>query len=259
MESLWIPWLLVCPRLVSWRILSSWTGLVILSGSISLLAMRPAWQLVVGLALAYRLYLMIRGEQAPKPQAAAAKPKVPEIAVLGLLGIAPFTLSAAVGIQHQAERPPAGVMTKQLTFNSYQLRLTGQPADIRMYWYSAFGDGRHHSLASCMRFRGVILEPVPGQEEVMTDGNTWMRDFFVHDGELKSRYADYLLASFSPFAAPGVHVILDAPAHSMSAAYFSRASDELAAKLFGAYKQEHQARAEDARSIVLAGDRRSSY
>lgn len=126
-------------------------------------------------------------------------------------------------------------MSKQLTFNSYQLRLTGQPADIRMYWYGAFGDGRHHSLVSCMRFRGLILAPTPGQEEVMTDGKMWMRDFFIHEGELKSSYGDYLLASFSPFAAPGVHVILDAPAASMSAAYFARASDELAAKLTGAY------------------------
>jgi len=87
-----------------------------------------------------------------------------------------------------------------------------------------------------MRFRGLILEPVPGQEEVMTGGSLWIRDFFIHEGELKSTYGDYLLASFSPFAAPGVHVILDAPADSMSAAYFSRASDELAGKLFRAHK-----------------------
>jgi len=67
----------------------------------------------------------------------------------------------------------------------------------------------------------------------------------IHEGELKSSYGDYLLASFSPFAAPGVHVILDAPADSMSAEYFSRASDELAAKLFRAYKREspHQTQA----------------
>ena len=71
----------------------------------------------------------------------------------------------------------------------------------------------------------------------MTGGNMWMRDFFIHEGELKSSYGDYLLASFSPFSSPGVHVILDAPADSMSAAYFSRASDELAEKLIGAYKQ----------------------
>jgi exosortase/archaeosortase family protein len=254
MESLWIPWLLVCPRLVSWRLLSSWTGLIILSGSVSLLAMRPEWQLVVGAALAYRLYLIIRGEQAAKPQDTVVRPKAQEITALALMGIAPFALSAVIGIEHPAERPPGGVMTKQLTFNSYQLRLTGQPADIRMYWYGAFGDGRHHSLASCMRFRGLILEPVPSQEEVMTGGGMWMRDFFIHEGKLQSSYGDYLLASFSPFAAPGVHLILDAPADSMSATYFSRASDELASKLFRAYKHEHQANDENHRSLVQVDD-----
>ncbi len=254
MESLWIPWLLVCPRLVSWRLLASWTGLVILSGSVSLLAMRPAWQLVVGAALAYRIYLIVRGEQQPQPTGAVMPPKVAEVAALALLGIAPFVLPSLIGIEHPIERPPAGVMTKQLTFNSYQLRLTGQPADIRMYWYGAFADGRHHSLASCMRFRGLILKPVPGQEEVMTGGNMWMRDFFIHEGELKSSYGDYLLASFSPFAAPGVHVILDAPAESMSAAYFSRASDELAAKLFGAHEQENTVKHKNDRSLARIDD-----
>jgi exosortase/archaeosortase family protein len=253
MESLWIAWLLLCPRLVSWRLLSSWTGLIILSGSVSLLAMRPEWQLVVGAALAYRLYLIIRGEQAPKLQDTVVRPKAQEITALALMGVAPFALSAAIGIEHPVERPPGGVMTKQLTFNSYQLRLTGQPADIRMYWYGAFGDGRHHSLASCMRFRGLILEPVPDQEEVMTGGNMWMRDFFIHEDELKSSYRDYLLASFSPFSSPGIHLILDAPANSMSAAYFSRASSELAEKLNRAYQQQRAPKNATALSMAQVG------
>jgi exosortase/archaeosortase family protein len=254
MESLWIPWLLVCPRLVSWQLLSSWTGLIILSGSVSLLALRPEWQLVVGAALAYRLYLIFRDKQAPKPQHPVVRPRALEIAALGLMGIAPFSLSAAIGIEHPAERPPGGAMTKQLTFNSYQVRLTGQPADIRMYWYGAFGDGRHHSLASCMRFRGLILEPVPGQEEVMSGGNMWMRDFFIHEGELKSSYGDYLLASFSPFSSPGVHVILDAPVDSMSAAYFSRATEALAERLFRTHQQETPNRDEQGQSLAAIED-----
>jgi hypothetical protein len=131
-------------------------------------------------------------------------------------------------------------MTRQLTYNSYQLMLPGQPADIRLYWYGAFGDGRHHSLASCMRFRGLILKPVPGQEEVMTGGGMWMRDFFIHEGEFKSSYADYLLASFSPFSSPGIHLILDAPAGAMSAAFFASASDKLARRVYDAYRSETQ-------------------
>ena len=88
----------------------------------------------------------------------------------------------------------------------------------------------------------------------MTGGGMWMRDFFIHEGKLQSSYGDYLLASFSPFAAPGVHLILDAPADSMSATYFSRASDELASQLFRAYKHEHQANDENHRSLVQVDD-----
>ena len=238
MESLWIPWLLVCPRLVSWKLLKSRTGAIILSGTFSLLAMRPEWQVLVGVAIAYKSYLMLRGETQPQPRSDPVFPKATETAALVILGIAPFALPALVGVQHSIEHPPAGVMTKQLTYNSYQINLTGQSSDIRMYWYGSFGDGRHHSLASCMRFRGLILEPVAGNEEVQTGGNMWMRDFFVHDGELKSSYGDYLLASFSPFASPGVHIILDAPTDSMSAAYFSRESERLAVRLHEAFMRQ---------------------
>jgi hypothetical protein len=216
--------------------------------------MRPEWQVIVGAAIIYRIHLMLRSRAQPLTRSDPVPAKAAEITALALLAIAPFALPALVGIEHAAERPPGGVMTKQLTYNSYQISLTGQSSDIRMYWYGAFGDGRHQSLASCMRFRGVILEPVPGQEEVQSGGNLWMRDFFIHEGELKSSYGEYLMASFSPFASPGVHVILDAPADSMSAAYFSRASDELAAKLFGARKREAQARDENNRSLVLVDD-----
>ena len=88
----------------------------------------------------------------------------------------------------------------------------------------------------------------------MTGGNMWKRDFFFHEGDLKTSYGDYLIASFSPFSSPGVHVILDAPADSMSAAYFSRASNELAEKLIRAYKRENAARDERDRSLAQVDD-----
>jgi hypothetical protein len=168
-----------------------------------------------------------------------------------VIGLAPFVLPGVVGTDHAVERPPAGVMSRQLTFNSYQIRLMGQPADIRMYWYGAFGDGRHHSLASCMRFRGLILEPVPGQPEVLVGGNRWMRDVYIHEGELKTTYGDYLLASFSPFAPPGVHVILDAPADAMSADYFAQATEQLAKRLYRDYVRD-QAGAAGGQSVAVA-------
>jgi exosortase/archaeosortase family protein len=241
MESLWLPWLLVNPRLVSVKLLSSWSGLVILSGTLSVLAMRPEWQILVGIALAIGVYRMVRGEAPPRPSPSTQAPGAAEAVAMTLIGLAPFVLPGLVGTDHAVERPPAGVMSRQLTFNSYQVRLTGQPADIRVYWYGAFGDGRHHSLASCMRFRGLILEPVPEQPEVLAGGGRWMRDVFIHQGELKTSYPDYLLASFSPFSPPGVHVILDAPEDAMSAAYFAQATERLAERLFEGHLRERGA------------------
>jgi hypothetical protein len=121
--------------------------------------------------------------------------------------------------------------------NSYQIALTGQPADIRMYWYGAYGDGRHHSLESCMQFRGLELEALPEQPDVLTGGKMLMKDFYIHEGKLLNSYSEYLLASFSPFSAPGVHIILDAPADSMSASYFSRKSVELAERVHASYRE----------------------
>ena len=236
MESLWIPWLLLCPRLVPWRIVFSWTGLIILSGTIPVLAMHSEWQLVVGVALAYRTVLIIRSGQ-EKPSTRKTEIHGTELSLLALLGLAPFSLSAIISLAHPVEIPPAGLMTRQITMNSYQVNLTGQPADIRMYWYGAYGDGRHHSLASCMRFRGVELEAVPEQPDVMTGGGMLMKDFYIHDGKLLDTYSDYLLASFSPFSAPGVHIILDAPVNSMSATYFSNKSTQLAKRIYTSYKK----------------------
>ena len=231
MESLWIAWLLLCPRLVSRPLLFSLTGLVILSGTVSVLAMHTAWQVVVGIVIAYRAYLLVR-ESTTDSAPDTIVPRIPEVALLVLLGSAPFALSSVVGSPHIVERPPAGPMVRQLTYNSFQFNLTGQPADLRAYWYGAFGDGRHHSLASCMRFRGLILEPVDEHREVMTGDGMWMRDFFIHDGKLIKSYGEYLLASFSPFSSPGVHLIFDAPAQTISAEYFSSASENLAERIF---------------------------
>lgn len=238
MESLWIPWLLVCPRLVSWRLFSSVSGLVILSGTVSLLAMRPEWQAIVGAALAYRVYLIIRGGPPPESGPATIPLGAAEAALLAILGMAPFVLPPLLARDYHVERPPAGVMARQITSNGYQLRLNGQPNTIRMYWYGAFDQGRHHSLISCMRFRGLTLEPVPGREEVLTGGGMWMREFFIQGGRLKGSYPDYLLATFLPFAGAGSHIILDAPAAAMSAAEFSQESEKLAARLFVAYREQ---------------------
>jgi exosortase/archaeosortase family protein len=201
MESLWIPWLLVCPRFVAARVLFSWSGLLILSGTVSLLAMRTPWQIAVLAALAFQAYLLLK----KKHPASERSPR------------------------------PLGIMARQLSPESYKLRVAGQPSDIAMYWYGAYSEGRHHSLVACMRFRGILLETIAQEKDVFFGNNRWMREFFIHDKKLKSTYPEYLLATFSPFSTPGVHVIFEAPSDLMSPAYFARESERIVKQLHQMY------------------------
>jgi exosortase/archaeosortase family protein len=239
MESLWIPWLLICPCFVAPRVLFSWSGLIILSGTVSLLAMRTGWQIVVLAALAFQGFSLLRNKpagQAPKP--VLLKKLVAYVPLILLM--TPFMLNSLIGISHEVERPPLGIMVRQISPNSYMLRVAGQASDIAMYWYGTYSEGRHHSLVACMRFRGIILERVEQEKDVFFGNKRWMREFFIQDRELKSTYSEYLLATFSPFSSPGVHVILEAPSDLMSPTYFVRESERLVKRLHQLYSGPSQ-------------------
>jgi len=238
MESLWIPWLLVCPRFVAPRVLFSWSGLVVLSGTVSLLAMRTEWQVIVLAALLIHTYGLLkkkeRSDQAPR----LIGLKKMELSTMVILLMAPFMLHGLIGISHEVEHPPRGIMARQLSFNSYKVRVAGQPSDIALYWYGAFSEGRHHSLEACMRFRGIILKDVAQVKDIYVGNQKWMREFFIHDKDLKSSYPEYLLATFSPFSTPGVHVIFEATSDAMSPAYFARESARIVKRLHQLYAAE---------------------
>jgi len=209
---------------------------VVLSGTVSLLAMRTEWQIIVLAALLIHTYGLLRKkstDQAPRPIGL----KKLELSALVVLLLAPFMLHGLIGISHEVEHPPRGIMARQLSFNSYKVRVTGQPSDIALYWYGAFSEGRHHSLEACMRFRGIILKDVAQVKDIYVGNQKWMREFFIHDKQLKSSYPEYLLATFSPFSTPGVHVILEAPSDAMSPAYFARESERIVTQLHQMYAE----------------------
>jgi len=226
MESLWIPWLLVCPRFAALPVLFSWSGIIILSGTVSLLAMHTEWQIVVVGALLINTYGLLKKKGRHHDPVPPVLRRL-EIAVLVSLLLAPFILQSLIGISHKIESPPRGIMARQLSDNSYKVRVAGQSSDIDLYWYGAFSEGRHHSLLACMRFRGIILEEVEPAKDIYVGNQKWMREFFIHEKQLKTNYSEYLLATFSPFSTPGVHVILEAPSHLMSSAYFARESERI--------------------------------
>jgi exosortase/archaeosortase family protein len=235
MESLWIPWLLLCPRFVPMRLLSSPTGLIVLAGTIPIVAMHSVSQLFVMVSLAWEVWRALRQKRIVESSATP----VPDISMaswktgaLAIFAFAPFFLPYFVGVQSTVELPPAGVMSKRVTPNGYQLRVMGQPAGISMFWYSAFSDGRHHAVEACMRFRGILLEEVDGEGSVLVGDNKWFREFFIQNDALASSYGEYVVGTLRPFSDVGVHIIIQAPMTEMSASYFAMQSEMLAARIF---------------------------
>jgi exosortase/archaeosortase family protein len=235
MESLWIAWMLACPWFATVGLLRSCSRLALLAGTVPLVAMHPIWRVSVLAAAGWEAWRLAGVTASPGPNARSDSATEPRWRLAMAAGIAaaivlPFVVSAAGGRVARLEPPPPGTMARRIDPTSYTVRLVGQAPDVELAWFTSAGDGRHHTLPVCLRYRGVMLEP-SSEEGVMTDGDRWMREFFVQDGALLSDYPTYLRRTFLPFASPGVHIVVAAPVASMSAALFAQTADTLARQL----------------------------
>lgn len=233
MESLWVPWMLACPWFVGPRIPSSWSGIVLLSGTVPVLAMHPIGSVAVAAALAWSAWRLVRISDPPVPPGSVSAPEPrwrPALAAaLAFTFLSPF-VAAAVSRGGPSQAPPPGTMARRLDATSYSVRLVGQSPDIELAWFEASGDGRHHTLPVCLRFRGVVVTATT-RDGVMTDGERWMREYFLHEGALVGDYATYLRRTLLPFSSAGIHIIVSAPVTAMSAPNFANTADELAREL----------------------------
>jgi exosortase/archaeosortase family protein len=254
MESLWTPWILLCPWFAAPALVRSPRGVVLLLGTVPLFAMHPVGSGLVLAAAAWQAWHLLRSRPS-----AASRTSPPEVTVwrpalsaaLAFALVFPFVASVVAGRVPLREPPPAGVMTRPIDATSSLVRVVGQSPEIELAWFGPYGEGRHHTLPVCMRYRGVILR-ASGEEGVMTDGGRWMKEFFLHDGSLLGDYPSYLRRTSLPFSSPGVHVIASAPSASMSARSFGDAVGRLALELH----RLGGARAAAAPIDVARGDRR---
>jgi exosortase/archaeosortase family protein len=218
LESLWAPWLLVCPTYVSRRLLRSPATYVLLAGTLPLVAMSASLRGLLGLVLGYQAWRFYRdGPERTKPR--GPLPWGLHL-VTGLMLFAPFCVGS-LDRSSQLAPPPPGVMAREFQGGGYEVRLLGQTPSLRLSWFGQPRSDRHHALQVCLRYRGVRLEPVEATPQVSTDGRFWMREFFLSRDEVVTRYPDYLLRSVVSGAEPWVHVIAAAPIHSMSADEFA--------------------------------------
>jgi exosortase/archaeosortase family protein len=245
MESLWLPWLIACPAFTSSRAVLSLPGLSLLLGTIPLVAMHSIAQWAM---LAAAGFLLWQWKKVPAP-ASAAPAAVPlptgvyrfawPAAVTMALMI-PFAAAPVYGLFAERGSPPAAARPLALGTDAYRVRLLGQPPDLDLVWYEPTGEGRHHTLDVCMRYRGVTLQPA-SVDQVRTDGQHWMREFFLLRSGLLLRYEDYLRRTFLPFTPAGVHVIASSPTNAMTAEGFAVFSEQSVRELYRMHQQAHAA------------------
>lgn len=154
-----------------------------------------------------------------------------DCAGVNLLLMLPFVAMSLTALWRPSLRPPNGVMARSVAPNTYEVRLVGQPQAIQMLWYGPSGDGRHHTLPVCMRYRGVDLKPSGAEETVLTDGEVWMREFFIQGDTLLPDYRSYLQRTLWPWSSAGVHLIANASTNHLTAQAFALQVGSLAREL----------------------------
>jgi hypothetical protein len=228
MEGLWLPWLLVCPVFLGSQWRRAPESLLIVAGTAPVVAMFETSQVVVCLASFVFFLRLLRGSS---PDNTIAEDRRLAMTVSGVFVLLPFLLPLVMERDREIILPPSGAPSVSVAFNTWQVRMPTQSADIRTFWFGPFGDGRHHSLVSCMKFRGIDLEPVKDAPGVYEGSGNWMAEYFIYRGELVDSYGEYLLLSLIPFSTAGVHLILESSTDSVSAAYFSLEARRIADRI----------------------------
>ncbi len=234
-ESFWMPWLLVCPLVADCSWLFRPTGALLILASHPMFALVPGGEIVAGIAICLAAWKQLSHAD-HESATAPTRPQRRDLAFMpaGALALAlPFLSSGFFGMEQEDLLPPEGLLKKEIPGSGFQVALPGQSEDIGLFWYLPSGSQRHHTLRICMKYRGIDLRPSGEREPVLTDGNLWMREFFIQDGRLLDSHLDYVKSTVGPRKSPGVHLIFVAERKSLPAQAFDEAAGRLATQLCG--------------------------
>jgi exosortase/archaeosortase family protein len=236
MESFWLPWLLVCPLVISRSWIWSVTGIVLTVATHPLFGVIPGGVAIIWLAIGFLGWQWLRGN-GPAAQANGESPRrLPWRRLLEPIAVAatfvlPFIASTIFARGHQAFLPPSNAEFTAIAPDAFEVRVPGQPENIGLVWFNPSGNGRHHSMKVCMKYRGVELEPTKECADVSTDGQRWMREFYLQDGVMIPGYQAYILRTLRPRSSPGVHLIFFTTCEQMSAPDFNQRCVDLAGRV----------------------------
>jgi exosortase/archaeosortase family protein len=218
MDSLWLPWMLICPWFCP--IKGQTARFLLLPATVTVFAVNPWLQGFTALVLIWELRKLAIKNQEPDVKTSGSIPPI----IPGLLCL-PFLIGdisrPEPGLKSHVF--PTGVRITPISDSSWVLNMND--TTMGAYWFDAQGGGRHHTLSVCMRYRGTTLTPAPGQAEVWTDAEHrfWLREFFLVGGNFYS-YRGYLKQTFYPFAPIGAHLIVFAPKSGISSSDFAKQS-----------------------------------
>jgi exosortase/archaeosortase family protein len=232
MDSFWLPWMLVCPLLVEKAWVGSIAGLVVIACTHSVLAMQPWAPWIGGVALA--VSLISSHSKIVRDSITNASVQLNHsglrwacVACFAL----PFMASSLLAFQLESWSPPPMAESLRISSEGFQLRVPGQPDDIALVCYTSPTRDRHHTVEVCLKFRGTDVTPVADNSPVFTDGENWMREFFLQDHALHQDYSSYVRSTFRPWASPGVHLICVVPKGKLTHAEFDQQSLKIATTL----------------------------
>ncbi len=226
-ESFWLPWLLVCPLLIMRSWILSLTGIILLAGSQPMFQLLPFGEVVTWIGLALAGWKLLKAPHSLSFAAGSTKPARPVRFAIPFAAASfclPFLGSTLVTPERVDLQPPAGATTREIPGDGYQVHLAGQHKNMGLFWYLPSGSQRHHTLKVCMKYRGIELQPVATEPRVMTDGEVWMREFFLLPQGLLTSHADYVWATLKPGKTSGIHLIAVASCSDMTEAEFAAAS-----------------------------------
>ncbi|MEO0797143.1 MAG: exosortase/archaeosortase family protein [Verrucomicrobiota bacterium] len=233
-ESLWLPWLVICPLTINFRWLKKPEGIVCLATSCPLFVLIPGADFLALAIFAYAAYSQlaaptknsvnpIAGDSLPQPRIVAS--------IASCFLLLPFLATILTDPGKNTLEPPKSAEKRIIPGMGYELKLDGQRPELGMLWYDPHGSDRHHTIEVCLQYRGIELQPTE-IETVKTDGQYWFKEFFLVQGTLVDDHTSYIYRTLGFRRDPGVHIIFVADQTTLPADSFAEEASSTADKLF---------------------------
>jgi exosortase/archaeosortase family protein len=228
MESLWLPWSILCPLFVRCE---TWirrpTAWLLLLSTMTMLVMQPYWYVLLGLALVFE-WSQPHGTLLPQDESGLHVSWKTSLTASGLLF--PFLMPIIPMKQNTRESIPPNAIVHTLKTDQCLIRFVGQNEQLSIFWYEANNEGRHHAAATCMQFSGSEFERI--KENLIATDSMWVYEQFIVNGKRLNSYREYLIHTWQPWKPSGAHLIFTGTRSSMDQEAFEIAVNQALERWF---------------------------